>query len=841
MRPVETRAADVSAQQLQAQIAELRLQLDFKTSESDARDRQLRGSHAANVKEWQQKVEFLQNDLLNMTASRDSAKSELLALADELSVLKHQYNVNAEFSATRERDMAQANDTLRSSLDSAVKGTESINRRYLSLQDKAEATNAELTKRNDELRAIIAKLRGDHAECLDVRDKRIVTLEGMLQEYQSSLHETKTRYSRDLEGEVARLQSRLTSEQAAHASAIANGRSERARLRWAAMYSKSRIIQKHARFYAVSKDFSRSMKEEYRQHAAAATATIRSLDKTIKRLEKDLSDMMASKESLAESVVELEKRLAEGDSEHRSKLATLRWSHFARFLRFKARHNRFFQNSKQFAAALKNEVRESDKTIKRLEKDLSDMMASKESLAESVVELEKRLAEGDSEHRSKLATLRWSHFARFLRFKARHNRFFQNSKQFAAALKNEVRESDAFKFNNELALAARDNRIQALEKMVSEYQESLHETKTRYSRELEGEISTLRERIDVLQSELATSRWTALCSLLRTRKRHLRFLNTSKDFAKSMKTEYRLHAEGTTKTVRSLGDTIAALKKELADMVSKNKSLEGTIAKSKTDLKEMHKQSKQFETQIEQMQGEMFQTDGAMKARDERIGVLEGMVESYQNSLHETKTAYSRSLEQEIKDIRDALKAEAEAHVASKRDRVRIRWSMLANELRLRNRGIRFTHTARDFVKSMRTEYRLHAEASTKTVRSLGDTVAALKNDLEGSKKSKSKVDEELKMLRKRRDDNLNVMKKQFEEAEKNRASIEKQSERTINYLNDEIRNLKKQLENEVAKNLGIKKASEARIEELQQLIASLEDGMKELQSSAESTKARLS
>ena len=276
-------------------------------------------------------------------------------------------------------------------------------------------------------------------------------------------------------------------------------------------------------------------------------------------------------------------------------------------------------------------------------------------------------------------------------------------------------------------------------------------------------------------------------------------------------------------------------------MVSKNKSLEGTIAKSKTDLKEMHKQSKQFETQIEQMQGEMFQTDGAMKARDERIGVLEGMVESYQNSLHETKTAYSRSLEQEIKDIRDAWKAEAEAHVASKRDRVRIRWSMLANELRLRNRGIRFTHTARDFVKSMRTEYRLHAEASTKTVRSLGDTVAALKNDLEGSKKSKSKVDEELKMLRKRRDDNLNVMKKQFEEAEKNRASIEKQSERTINSLNDEIRNLKKQLENEVAKNLGIKKASEARIEELQQLIASLEDGMKELQSSAESTKARLS
>ena len=759
MRPVETRAADVSAQQLQAQIAELRLQLDFKTSESNARDKQLRGSHAANVKEWQQKVEFLQNDLLNMTASRDSAKSELLALADELSILKHQYNVNAEFSAARERDMAKANDTLRSSLDSAAKGQESNSRRSLSLQDKAEATNAELTKRNDELRAIIAKLRADHAESLDVREKRILTLEGMLQEYQSSLHETKTRYSRDLEGEVTRLQIALTAEQAAHASAIANGRSERARMRWAAMYGKSRIIQKHARFYAVSKDFSRSMKEEYRQHAAAATATIRSLDKT----------------------------------------------------------------------------------IKRLEKDLSDVMANKESLAERVVELEKRLAEGDSEHRSKLVALRWSHFVHFLKFKARHHRFFQNSKQFAAALKSEIRESDAFKFKNALALAARDNRIQALENMVTEYQESLHETKTRYSRDLEGEISNLRERIDVLQSELATSRWTALCSLLRTRKRHARFLNTSKDFAKSMKTEYRLHAEGTTKTVRSLGDTIAALKKELADMASKNKSLEGAIAKSKTDLEEMHKQSRQFETQIEQMQGEMFQTDVAMKARDDRIGVLEGMVEGYQSSLHETKTAYSRSLEQEIKDIRDAWTAEAEAHAASKRDRVRIRWSMLANELRLRKRGIRFTHTARDFAKSMRTEYRLHTEGTTKTVRSLGDTIAALKKELEDSKKSKSKADEEVKMLRKRRDDELNAMKKRFEEAEKNRAAIEKQCERTINSLNDEIRNLKKQLENEAAKSLGMKKASEARIEELQQLIASLEDGMKELQSSAESTKSRLS
>jgi predicted RNase H-like nuclease (RuvC/YqgF family) len=243
-----------------------------------------------------------------------------------------------------------------------VEGVESIKRRNSSLQHKAESTNAQLTKRNDELRAIIAKLKAEHGESLGVRDKRISTLEDMLQEYQSSLHETKTRYSRDLEAEVARLQSALTVEKAAHSAAIESGRRERAMMRWAILYSKSRSMAKHARFYVVSKDFSRSVNEEYKRHVDEANATIQSLHTTITGLEKALGDMTANKESLAESSAALEKRLIEAHSEHRSKQATLRWSHFERVLRFKARHNRFFHNSKQFAKALKNRIRQGDES-----------------------------------------------------------------------------------------------------------------------------------------------------------------------------------------------------------------------------------------------------------------------------------------------------------------------------------------------------------------------------------------------------------------------------------------------------------------------------------------------
>ena len=55
-----------------------------------------------------------------------------------------------------------------------------------------------------------------------------------------------------------------------------------------------------------------------------------------------------------------------------------------------------------------------------------------------------------------------------------------------SALKDEIRDGDALKFKHAIAQAARDKRIKVLEDMVQEYQNTLHETKTTYSQELEG-------------------------------------------------------------------------------------------------------------------------------------------------------------------------------------------------------------------------------------------------------------------------------------------------------------------------------------------------------------------
>ena len=75
---------------------------------------------------------------------------------------KHQSNVNAEFSLSRQKEMGRANDTLRSSLDSVIKEEASIKRRTQSLQTKAENYNSELAKRNEELVEIIEKLKSEH-------------------------------------------------------------------------------------------------------------------------------------------------------------------------------------------------------------------------------------------------------------------------------------------------------------------------------------------------------------------------------------------------------------------------------------------------------------------------------------------------------------------------------------------------------------------------------------------------------------------------------------------------------------------------------------------------------
>ena len=134
-----------------------------------------------------------------------------------------------------------------------------------------------------------------------------------------------------------------------------------------------------------------------------------------------------------------------------------------------------------------------------------------------------------------------------------------------SALKDEIRDGDALKFKHAIAQAARDKRIKVLEDMVQEYQNTLHETKTTYSQELE-ENASLRGQLRDSKHKMMLSRWASLCAGVRVQSRHNRFLAVSKDFGKSMKKEAVLHAETTTKTVRSLGETIDALRKELDDM-----------------------------------------------------------------------------------------------------------------------------------------------------------------------------------------------------------------------------------------------------------------------------------
>ena len=464
LRPTEVDIVDANVHQLKARITELELQLDVTKAEGDAKEKQLRGEHADSLMEWQQKVEHLQNDVKKTTALRDTARSEVILLADELSVLKHQSNVNAEFSLSRQKEMGRANDTLRSSLDSAIKEEASIKRRTESLQTKAENYNSELAKRNEELVEIIEKLKSEHEGALSARQMRIDSLEEMLREYQSSLHETKTTYSRDLEAEIARLQKSLKEEKDAHVATKA----ARARLCWATLVNKRRLVEKHARFFEVSTDFSKSMKREYVDHAHVGTATIRSLDKTIKKLEKELAEMTAAKDTLTN-----------GDAERA-----------------------------------------------------------------------KELAEKDRQFRSDRATQRWFHFARCLRFKARHRLFFENSRHFVSALKDEIRDGDALKFKHAIAQAARDKRIKVLEDMVQEYENTLHETKTTYSQELEKENAGLRDQLRDTKHKMMLSRWASLlCGRVRMQSRHNRFLTVSKDFGKSMKKEAVLHAETTTKTV----------------------------------------------------------------------------------------------------------------------------------------------------------------------------------------------------------------------------------------------------------------------------------------------------
>ena len=288
--------------ELEAQLTELRIQNDSKCLELDTIEKRLQVERANDIKELEQKVEFLQHNLSSMTSMRDEAKSELQQLANELRVLKQQCVKNEQFATSREQEMSHSLKTLRSSLDAAVKGSASIQRHHDALQKKAEAQNIELTKQNDELRDIIAKLRAEYKAGMDQRDQRIAALEKSNEEYEASFNEKTTKYSRDLEDEMKHLQNTVVSEQKSYAAFVKATKRERAKMRLVALRDKLRMRQRHANYYSVSVDFAKSLKRQLVEHGYEATKTCRSMNAEIEKLKKELEEMRSSKDSLAEVI-----------------------------------------------------------------------------------------------------------------------------------------------------------------------------------------------------------------------------------------------------------------------------------------------------------------------------------------------------------------------------------------------------------------------------------------------------------------------------------------------------------------------------------------------------------
>ena len=115
-----------------------------------------------------------------------------------------------------------------------------------------------------------------------------------------------------------------------------------------------------------------------------------------------------------------------------------------------------------------------------------------------------------------------------------------------------------------MILASRDKRINALEEVIQGYQESLHEQQTSYSRKLEDELGELRDRVNqesqahvlsmaAVKASRTQTRWITFCRALRFRQSHIRFLQVSREFGFSMKTEFGVYVESATNTIRSLG------------------------------------------------------------------------------------------------------------------------------------------------------------------------------------------------------------------------------------------------------------------------------------------------
>jgi len=284
--------------------------------------------------------------------------------------------------------------------------------------------------------------------------------------------------------------------------------------------------------------------------------------------------------------------------------------------------------------------------------------------------------------------------------------------------------------------------------------------------ELEERLNELTSRLSDAKSQRATDRWVRLIRSMHARSRHVRFFTQAQDFVGSLKLEIQEAASG------------------------------------------------------------KFRNAIALAARDDRIKVLEEMVNEYQLSLHETKTKYSHALELENEQLRQDF-------ASSRHDKVLANWRMLHKSLRVKQRRERLLSIAKDFAGSLKTELHRHGEVSTRTLHSLQDTIAKLKDD-------KKSLQDELNALKKGRDDALNKVKRELDNERKQAAKKGKELQKTIDSLNDELSSLRQKLESDATKSENLKRSAEARIAELESIIAGMEEGMRELEKSAEETRLRL-
>jgi chromosome segregation ATPase len=631
-------------------------------------------------------------------------------------------------------------------------------------------------------------------------------------------------------------------------------------------------------------------------------------DSTIEDLRKELADMTAARDTLkdrleylekqldgrAKRVSELEKQISKRDATIEGLRKDLSDMTMAR----DTLKGRFAPLEKQLEVSI-NRVKElerqldkkdvvittRDATIEQLGKEVDELQNTEKSLRSTITDMQAQLADVKAANKSSQASLRWQIIITQLRFRSRKARFFRNCRDFVGALKREIQEAEACKFKDMIALTARNSRIKTLERMVQNYQEDAHNRQTAYSQELEEEVmkfqSKLAEEQQAHKSSLAAAktrqtliRWSMLFNQAQLRLRHVRFTETSKDFAKSMKTEYRLHGEVATKTIHSLNDEIATLKSNLAEterakaifeqdlrkmrkkrddrlaaaekrfadlekyhaeeLKKLRKTHEDRLAEARRQLQDAEKRQneefekarrraqdvdarhseeldtlrKQSESSLSAMRKRMEELEkrseeemkklrkqgeerlavvqkqldatkkslneeivnlkkqleletskrlAAKQAADERIGELQRLIATLEESLKElqsaadaTKSRLSQeearlrseaaALRSQLTDVQSKYSALSESSASM---RASLRWRLLVTIGQDRERHAQFFEVAKDFSRAQRADHQIHVEFSKKTIKALNDTCSTQKEQLGEAVKREEKLQED--------------------------------------------------------------------------------------------------